>query len=164
MAQLPRLKGFNRLFYALRHPSLRLVFTVPMLIQLVSAVGLVGYLSFLNGQRAVQDLASQLRGELSARIEKELHGYFGDPHAINRINATSFAYGELDINGATSGENLLFQQMKIYPTIAFVYCGSARTGEFFGVLRSPDTGQLQLSYGNASNRFLRDYYSLDVRG
>ncbi|MBD2259733.1 adenylate/guanylate cyclase domain-containing protein [Pseudanabaena sp. FACHB-2040] len=164
MAQLPRPQGFNRLFYALRHPSLRLVFTVPMLIQLVSAVGLVGYLSFLNGQRAVQDLASQLRGELSARIEKELHGYFGDPHAINRINATSFAYGELDINEATSGENLLFQQMKIYPTIAFVYCGSARTGEFFGVLRSPDTGQLQLSYGNASNKFLRDYYSLDVRG
>ncbi|MBD0336640.1 MAG: HAMP domain-containing protein [Cyanobacteria bacterium Co-bin13] len=164
MAQLPHLKGLNRLFYALRHPSLRLVFTVPMLIQLVSAVGLVGYLSFLNGQRAVQDLASQLRGELSARIEKELHGYFGEPHAINRINATAFAYGELDVNEATSGENLLFQQMKIYPTIAFVYCGSAQSGEFFGVLRSPDTGQLQLSYGNASNKFLRDYYSLDVRG
>jgi adenylate cyclase len=152
------------LFHSLRHPSLRLVFTVPMLIQLVSAVGLVGYLSFLNGQRAVQNLASQLRSELSARIEKELQSYFGEPHAINRINATSFAYGELDINGATSGENLLFQQMRIYPTIAFVYCGSARSGEFFGVLRSPDTGQLQLSYGNASNNFLRDYYSLDVRG
>lgn len=141
-----------------------MLFTVPVLLQVVGAVGLVGYLSFRNGQQAVQDLASQLRGELSARIEKELKGYFGEPHAINRINATAVAYGELDIINATGGENLLYQQMQIYPTIAFVYCGSARSGEFFGVLRSPDTGQLQLSYGNASNNFFRDYYSLDVRG
>lgn len=163
MTRLPH-SGLSYLLRKLRHPSLRLMFTLPMLVQLVSAVGLVGYLSFLNGQRAVQDLASQLRSELSARIDKELHSYFGQPHEINRINATAFAYGELDINSAKSGENLLFQQMQIHPTIAFVYCGSAQTGEFFGVLRSPDTGQLQLSYGNASNQFYRDYYSLDVRG
>ncbi|HEY9738727.1 MAG TPA: adenylate/guanylate cyclase domain-containing protein [Trichocoleus sp.] len=165
MTRLPRTSYTpRRLLQSLKNPSLRLIFTVPVLLQLVTAVGLVGYLSFLNGQRAVQNLAGQLRGEVSARIEKELRSYFGEPHAINRINATAFAYGELDINDARSGENLLFQQMKIHPTIAFVYCGSARSGEFFGVLRSPDTGQLQLSYGNASNKFFRDYYSLDVRG
>lgn len=164
MTRLPHLPGLSYLLHKLKHPSLRLMFTLPMLVQLVSAVGLVGYLSFLNGQRAVQDLASQLRSELSARIDKELQSYFGQPHEINRINAAAFAYGELDINRAKSGENLLFQQMQIHPTIAFVYCGSAQNGEFFGVLRSPDTGQLQLSYGNASNQFYRDYYSLDVRG
>ncbi|WP_448560614.1 hypothetical protein [Trichothermofontia sp.] len=49
---------------------LRVVFTVPVLLQLVGVVSLVGYLSFLNGQRAVQNLASQLRSELSARIER----------------------------------------------------------------------------------------------
>lgn len=143
---------------------LRVVFTVPVLLQLVGVVGLVGYLSFRNGQRAVQNLASQLRSELSARIERELKGYFSAPHDINRLNATALVYGELDIIQASAGENFLFQQMKIHPTIAFVYCGSANQGEFFGVLRSPDTGELQLSYGNQSNQFFRDYYSLDVRG
>ncbi|MBE7383139.1 MAG: HAMP domain-containing protein [Leptolyngbya sp. SIO1E4] len=148
----------------MRKSSLRLAFTVPVLVQLVVAVGLVGYLSFRNGQQAVQTLASQLRSEVSARIEGELASYFGDPHAINRLNATAFSNGDLDIENATQGEHLLFQQMRIYPTIAFVYCGSARSGEFFGILRSPDTGELQLSYGNASNNFYRNYYSLDVRG
>jgi len=148
----------------IQKPTLRLVFTVPVLLQLIGAVGLVGYLSFRNGQQAVQDLASQLRSEISARIQRELQGYFGDPHAINRLNASAFAYGDLDVVDARYGEHLLFQQMKIYPTIAFVYCGSAKGGEFFGILRSPDTGQLQLSYGNATNNFFRDYYSLDVRG
>jgi class 3 adenylate cyclase len=133
------------------------------LLQLVGAVALVGYLSFYNGQRAVQNLATQLRGELSARIKRELEGYFRSPHAINRLNATALLHGDLDVVNAT-GENMLFQQMRIYPTIAFIYCGSAENGEFFGVLRSPETGQLQLSIGNEANEFLRDYYSLDVRG
>lgn len=144
--------------------SLRLAFTVPVLLQLVAAVSLVGYLSFRNGQQAVEDLASQLRSEVSARIKGELEVYFGDPHAINRLNATAFANGDLDIERASQGEHLLFQQMRIYSTIAFVYCGSARTGEFFGILRSPATGELELSYSNASNDFLREHYSLDVRG
>jgi len=147
-----------------KNQPLRIIFTLPVLLQLLGSVGLVGYLSFQNGQKAVQNLASQLRSELSARIKRELEGYFSAPHAINRLNATAFTYGELDVVGASKGENAMFQQMKIYPTIAFVYCGSAQKGEFFGVLRDPATGELQLSYGNESNKFLRDYYSLDVRG
>ncbi|MEO1208510.1 MAG: adenylate/guanylate cyclase domain-containing protein [Cyanobacteria bacterium J06638_20] len=147
-----------------RNLPLRIVFTVPMLLQLIGVVGLVGYLSFRNGQQAVQDLASQVRSELTARIQRELQGYFSAPHSINRLNATAFTYGDLDIVGAQRGENMLFQQMRIHPTIAFAYCGSAQNGEFFGVLRRPDTGQLQLSYGNASNDFFRENYSLDVRG
>jgi class 3 adenylate cyclase len=144
--------------------SLHLAFTGPVLVQLFVAVGLVGYLSFRNGQQAVQVLASQLRTEVSARIQGELESYFGDPHAINRLNATAFSNGDLSIEQATQGEHLLFQQMKIYPTIAFVYCGSARSGEFFGIFRSPKTGQLELSYSNPQTNYLRQQYSLDVRG
>jgi len=71
--------------------------------------------------------------------------------------------GDLDVLTASRGETMLFQQMQIYPNIAFVYCGSARAGEFFGIICQPDTGELQLSYGNSSNQFLRENYSLDVR-
>jgi adenylate cyclase len=154
----------RRTLHRIRYPSLRVMFTVPVLLQLVAIGGLISYLSFRNGQRAVQDLAYQLRGEISARIESELTRYFGDPHAINRLNASAFRNGDIDINGAAYGEHFMFQQMRIYPNIAFIYCGSAQSGEFFGVLRVPATGQLQLSYGNESNEFYRDYYSLDVRG
>ena len=131
---------------------------------LISAVGLVGYLSFRNGQKAVSDLAYQLRREITARIEQELQGYFATPHEINRLNADAFARGNLDVIGGTRGESQLYQQMVVDPTVAFVYCGSASGGEFFGVLRSPNDGSLQLSYGNQSNSYLRDFYSLDVAG
>jgi PAS domain S-box-containing protein len=144
--------------------SLRVIFIGTVISQLVVAVGLVGYLSFRNGQKAVNDLASQLRRELSARIERELQGYFDTPHDINRLNADAFARGDLDVVTGSHGESQLYQQMVVSPTVAFVYCGSEQDGEFFGVLRSPEDGSLLLSYGNADNQFLRYYYQLDVSG
>ena len=144
--------------------SLRTLLTILFVFQIIGAVGLVGCLSFRNGQRAVNDLAHQLRSELSYRIQQELQGYFETPHAINRLNAAAFVQGVLDVVDAATGETQLFQQMKIAPTVALVYCGGAKGGEFFGVLRSPEDGSLQLSYGNKSNDYLRDYYGLDVRG
>ncbi|MGF1459368.1 MAG: cache domain-containing protein [Leptolyngbyaceae cyanobacterium] len=161
----PHLRSIRRRTYqALHHSSLHQAFTLPVLVQIFAAVGLVGYLSFRNGQQAVQVLASQLRSEVSARIEGELDSYFGNPHAINRLNATAFSHGDITVEQALRGEHLLFQQMKIYPEIAFVYCGSVQSGEFFGVLRSPDTGQLELSYSNSETNYNRRHYSLDARG
>ena len=132
--------------------------------QIVGVVGLVGYLSFRNGQKAVNELATQLRHEVTARIEQELQSYFEIPHEINRLNASAFARGMLDVEGASFGESQLYQQMRIAPTIALAYCGSAQQGEFFGVLRSPETGALQLTYSNPATQNLRRYYGLDIRG
>ena len=113
---------------------------------------------------AVNKLATQLRHEVTARIEQELQSYFETPHEINRLNASAFARGMLDVDGAEFGETQLYQQMRIAPTLALAYCGSARNGEFFGVLRSPENGALQLTYSNPSTQNLRQYYGLDVRG
>jgi hypothetical protein len=38
---------------------LRLILVVPFVLQIFAAVGLVGFLSFRNGQKAVNDLANQ---------------------------------------------------------------------------------------------------------
>jgi PAS domain S-box-containing protein len=147
-----------------RQFPLRVVLIGAVIGQLLAAIGLVGYLSFRNGQKAVNDLASQLRRELTARIEQELHSYFATPHEINRLNADAFARGDLDVVTAKRGESQLYQQMVVAPTVAFVYCGSENSGEFFGVLRSPKDGTLQLTYGNQSNSYLRAFYALDVAG
>jgi PAS domain S-box-containing protein len=151
-------------FKFLKNLPLRGLLLLVFVGQLLGIVSLVGYLSLSNSQSTVETLAVQIRQELTARIERELESYFETPHEINRLNAAAFARGELDIENAQFGEAQLYQQMKISPTIAFAYCGSSRQGEFFGVLRSPQDGNLQLSYGTAANNFLRDNYSLDVSG
>lgn len=142
---------------------IRRVLVVPFVLQICTTVGLVGYLSFRNSQQAIQSLTSQLRMEVSARIQRELQGYFETPHEINRLNATALIQNILDVKNATRGEAQLYQQMRISPNVAFVYCGNNQ-GDFFGVLRDPEDGSLQLSYSNAATRGKRQYYTLNVRG
>ncbi|MGL5066035.1 MAG: hypothetical protein ACRC62_39195, partial [Microcoleus sp.] len=51
---------------------LRVLLIIPFLLQIAGAVGIVGYLSFRNGQKAIDDLASQLQTEVSSRINQHL--------------------------------------------------------------------------------------------
>ena len=56
--------------------SLHTVLTVPYVMTLIVTVGLVGFLSFRNGQQAINAVTTQLRSEITARIEQHLEGGF----------------------------------------------------------------------------------------
>ncbi|MBD3882463.1 response regulator [Phormidium tenue FACHB-886] len=71
---------------------------VPFALQVFVAVGITGWLSLQNGQKAVNDVASQLRAEVSNRINQRLDSYLEAPHAINRINALAYTQGRLDLS------------------------------------------------------------------
>ena len=76
---------------------LYLFLVIPFSIQVFVAVGLTGYLSFRNGQKAVNELASQLRSEIADRIVQHLHAYLDTPHQIDRINVEAYRQGDLDL-------------------------------------------------------------------
>jgi hypothetical protein len=73
-------QSHNKLFTKI---PLRLVLIVPFAIQVALVVGLVGYLSFRNGQQAVNNVAHQLRSEITTRIEEHLRTFLDTPHQIN---------------------------------------------------------------------------------
>ena len=52
-----------------RKLPLRFVLVVPFLLQIFAAVGLTGWLSFRNGQKAINDLATQLQSEVTDHID-----------------------------------------------------------------------------------------------
>jgi hypothetical protein len=72
---------------------LGLVLVVPFVLQIFAAVGLTGYLSVRNGQKAVKDLATQLRGQVSDRVGQHLDRYLALPHQINQINGQAIEQG-----------------------------------------------------------------------
>ncbi|MEG4345349.1 ATP-binding protein [Microcoleus sp. A003_D6] len=76
--------------------SLTLVLVIPFVLQIFAAVGLVGYLSFKNSQKAVNNLASQLQTEASKRIEQHLHEYLDTSRKIADESADVFAQGLID--------------------------------------------------------------------
>ncbi|QQE63518.1 two-component sensor histidine kinase [Leptolyngbya sp. BL0902] len=67
--------------------SLRTLLIVPFVLQVFSLTGLVGYLSYRSGQRALQDMALQLLGEMDQRVAASLDAYLQVPRTLARVNA-----------------------------------------------------------------------------
>ncbi|MBP0017302.1 MAG: response regulator [Cyanobacteria bacterium SBLK] len=78
--------------------QLRTVLTVPFVVQIAIAVGLTGYLSIRNGQKAVRDLAQQSIADTSKQVDSKLNDYLKIPHLFNRINSDAFDLGILDMS------------------------------------------------------------------
>ena len=147
-----------------RKISLRWLLVVPFVLQIVTAVGLVGYLSFRNGNRAVNDVATQLRSELTARIEQQLKNYIEIPFRINQINSNSFARGQIELTQLEDAY-AFWQQSKTFPTTNLVYCGGEADGAFLSVGRTNDAAlSLQLEYSNPATDYLLYYHALDADG
>ena len=77
---------------------LRFVLIVPFVLQIFAAVALVGWLSFRNGREAVNQVASQLRTELAARVEEKVLTFLDAAHRINQINVDAIRQGYLDLD------------------------------------------------------------------
>ncbi|MBO9999028.1 MAG: response regulator [Cyanobacteria bacterium SID2] len=116
---------------------LRTAIVVPFALQILAAVGLTGYLSFRNGQKAVDDIATQLRDEITNRIEERLDRYLHVPHLINQINVESVKLRELDLQDLKALDRHFVQQIRLFDTATYVYFGSPK-GEFSGAERVPD--------------------------
>ena len=141
--------------------TLQTVLIVPFVLQVFAAVGIVGYLSFRNSQRAVNDLAGQLMGEVSNRIEQNLRTYLQTPHQINQSKLDAVKLGFVNMKDLSAWEKYLWRQVQLYPYINFTSIanpdGEYRTGEKMsnGTLlinaSGPSTGFNFYSY-NTNNR------------
>ncbi|MEO1300043.1 MAG: cache domain-containing protein, partial [Cyanobacteria bacterium J06636_16] len=107
---------------------LRIILIVPFVLQIFSAVGLVGYLSFRTGQKAVNDLAVQLQNEISSRVQQKLDTYLEIPPLINQINSNAFTAGLLTIDNPTEIEEFFYKQVKLFDSVSYVFIGNTKGG------------------------------------
>ena len=99
---------------------LRLILIVPFVLQIFAAVGLVGYLSFRNGQKAVNDLANQLIDKASQQVGEHLDTYLALPQQLNQINADAIASGRLNLNNPKASEQYFWSQARAFETISYI--------------------------------------------
>jgi hypothetical protein len=135
-----------------RQFRLRTTLVVPFVVQIVAAVGLVGYLSFRSSQKAVNDLATQLRRELTARIEGELRQYLASPHDFNRLNGAAFSEGSFDMVNASNAKQFL-TQVQISPFVYSSYCGDFQ-GHYLGAYRLSYQVMASLLIGKTGQAFI----------
>lgn len=142
--------------------TLRAVLVVPFIVQIFAVVSLTGYFSLLNGQRAVNKVASQLRHEISGRIQDRLKDYADRPHMLNEINAEAVRQGILNTQNRDS-ERYLWQQIQVLDNITWLYFGSQREGAFIGVSRTPE-GNFRAVVNEPVDDFSGQFYALDEHG
>jgi len=154
--------SLRRFFPKLSHKiPLRAVLIVPFVLQIFAVVGLIGYLSFRNGQKAVNDLATQLKIEVTSRIEQNLLTYFSIPHQINQSNLDAIELKHLTPQNLDIWEPHTWRQLRLFKSVSQIVIGNEQ-GEYIGARRLNDGRLTILEAGIKVNAFR--VYSTDTQG
>lgn len=140
---------------------LRTALVVPFVLQIATAVGLVGYLSFRNGQEAVNKLARQVRIEVAARTHQVMENYFQIPHQITSSNINALRLKEINLQDKEGLERHFVSQLQVF---------SSFTNELF--VGTPDGSIIYVAHksdgtfiANSTVKFpRRELYELDNKG
>jgi methyl-accepting chemotaxis protein len=112
---------------------LQLVLIVPFALQIFGAVGLVSYLSFKNGQKAVKNLADQLMDRTNTIVDQHLDAYLSIPQKVNQINADAIKMGLLNVRDRQTIGKYFWKQMQAYD-LTYIGLGLT-TGQGVGAAR-----------------------------
>jgi len=151
-------KGFFDKLAGLRNRiPLRTVLIVPFVLQIFGTVALVEYFSFRNSQEAVSDVVSQLRSEISNRIDLHLEDYLRTPHWINQNNQKSYEINLLDINNQDALGRHFWKQKQAFGVNA-VYFGNPQGG----YVGAEPGNKITMTENFLPGQFL--YYDTDNKG
>jgi sigma-B regulation protein RsbU (phosphoserine phosphatase) len=141
---------------------LRTALVVPFVLQIVVAVGLVGYLSFKNGQKAIEDLAGQLTQEVSNRIDEHVVAYFDKTHQVLRVTYDAVQSNNLDLTDFERLQRYFWSVVQEGDLESYLLFGNEQ-GEFVGVEHLED-GTIQLKIRTQATAPIRETYLLDDSG
>ncbi|MGM3305395.1 PAS domain S-box protein [Anabaena sp. WFMT] len=138
---------------------LRTTLVVPFVLQIVTAVGLIGYLSFRNSQQLVDNLANQLNSEIGKRIEQRVLNYLEEPHHLIDATYSTIQSGNLEPQNFAAFRRYLWQIVHQQKLINYLYYGTEQ-GEFIGVEQIED-GTVQLKIRTEASAPNRETYLLN---
>ncbi len=141
---------------------LRAIVIVPFVLQIIAAVGLVGYLSFTNGKRAVNDLANQLQNEIIVRIQQKLDIFLDTPHLVNQLNVNAIRLNQLNLQATNDLERHLWNQIQSFDSIGVIGITST-SGTMVAVSRQ-DNHKFNIIVTDESTNGELQEYATDSQG
>ncbi|MEQ8385714.1 MAG: PAS domain S-box protein [Coleofasciculus sp. A1-SPW-01] len=113
--------------------SLKTVFIVPFVLQIVTAVGLVGYLSYRSGQKSVEDMANQLLEETSQRVSDRVNSYLQQSYQFVTLNRLAVEQGDLDPTDIDQVYWRLWRQIQVSDFFITALTYTSPVGTYIGV-------------------------------
>lgn len=143
-------------------PSLRTTLVVSLVVQIMAAVGLTGWLSFRNGQKAVTELGEQIGDEVSARVAKHIDAVSDAPYQLLQVNVAAVNSGNFDLKDYDAMSQFFWAQTQISKAVPYIYFSSP-SGDFVGVWKE-NPALTTLRRKDASTAPRREIYALDDQG
>ncbi|NEO57508.1 MAG: response regulator [Okeania sp. SIO3B5] len=142
---------------------LKTVLIVPFIVQIVTAVGLVGYFSFTNGHQSVESIANQLTREISTRIQQHILEYLNKSHQVLRFTNEAIESRNFNVYDFNTMRLYFWQIVKQGKSETDLFFGNEQ-GEFINVEINPDSEEIVLRIRTKATQPLRQVYQLDDRG
>lgn len=141
---------------------LPIVLVVPFALQVFTAVGLIGFLSFKNGQKAVNDLAHQLMDKAGQQVDGHLDYYLSLPQELIQVSRDAIASNQINLNDPSANAQYFWQQAKAFKNLSYIGYLLA-DGREVGAGRWLD-GKTLLIYENLSTNHQASDYLADSNG
>jgi signal transduction histidine kinase/CheY-like chemotaxis protein len=143
--------------------NLPLILVIPFVLQIFIIVGVIGYLSFRNGQKAVRDLATQLQQEVSDRVALHLDNYLITAKNIVQTNAHAIELGSIDLHDYQNSGRYFWEQMQTHPNIGYIDY-TLPTGEYVAAGRLLENRGVTIDELSAQTNWKANTYSTDREG
>ena len=142
--------------------SIRVLIVTAFVVPIVTAVGLTGWLSIRNGQKAVSELAGRLQTEAGKRVSVHLDSYLSVPHQVNQINMDAVELGMVNLQDFNKLGKYFWRQMKVF-NIGYSNFAN-KDGEFIGVERLDNGNLLINEVSQAATQGKLYVYQTDEKG
>jgi PAS domain S-box-containing protein len=155
--------------------SLQTLLIIPFVLQVLGITGLVGYLSYRSGQRAVEKLAHQVMEKTSSLVTHDLNSYLQSAHRINQSHIAALRSGAITINNLDSLHRYITLQLFENQAVTSLLYGNPQ-GDFrfinrvrpsdFGRNASLQAGDLPYEAGvaTAASPSVVNIYTVDENG
>ncbi|HYX14163.1 MAG TPA: EAL domain-containing protein [Nostoc sp.] len=159
---MPQQKFLRPIPKGLLRVPLRVALVVPFILQISAAVGLTALFSLKNGQKAVNEVGTQLQNEVTTRIHQHITDYIEIPRLVTQINANSVQVGELSLKNGRILEHHLWRQIQLFKPLNPIAFASTQ-GEIHSVDRLKD-GSLVIRKKDQSTGNNYYTYAIDHQG
>ncbi|WP_225885411.1 hybrid sensor histidine kinase/response regulator [Leptolyngbya sp. KIOST-1] len=134
---------------------------VPFVSQVALAVGLTGWFSLLNGEKAIAELVTQLHLHLASQVTHHLEDRLALPILINELNTDAINTGRLDLSNFEQIEQTFHRQIKLFD-VGYINFANPQ-GEFIGIERSSN-GQILINETRQPFLSRMSIYQTDAEG
>ena len=141
--------------------SLTTTLVVPFVLQIILISGLIGFISFLYGQWAVNKLAAKSRADLALRISQHLEQYLAKSHLVNQMTVNIIDVGLLDPANLRSHKDFFWKQMLDFEDLKFIGLGTQQH-EYVGFERVEN--RVQFSIQDTETNSMAQEWLLDEGG